>query len=65
VVYLTVAGGAMDSYRDEAPGRASRPGNGTDRSDHGSLTRTQQRGPPAGRWNKNSDNDDDEALASQ
>ena len=55
----------MDSYRDEAPGRASRPGNGTDRSDHGSLTRTQQRGPPAGRWNKNSDNDDDEALASQ
>jgi len=48
----------MDSYRDQQPGRGSRRGNGTDRSDQGSLTRTQQRG--TGRWNKNSVDDEDE-----
>jgi len=48
----------MDSYRDDQRGQWSRQGNVTDRSEQGSLTRTQQRG--AGRhWNKNSENDDD------
>ena len=47
-----VVGGAMDSYRDDQPaGHGSRRGNVTERSDQGSLTTTQQRGP--GRWNKN------------
>ena len=42
----------MDSYRDDQPaGHGSRRGNVTERSDQGSLTTTQQRGP--GRWNKN------------
>jgi len=47
-----VVGGAMDSHRDDQPaGHGSRRGNVTERSDQGSLTRTQQRGP--GRWNEN------------
>ena len=57
----------MDTYRSDRsdpPGRGSRKGNFTDRSDNGSpTTRNQPTG--TGRWNKNihdgdDDDDDDE-----
>jgi len=54
---MVVTGGTVNSYRYEEPGRRGNPPTDrSDRSDQGSLTRTQQR--ETGRSNQISDDED-------